>query len=151
MTDVSAVIMAATNPHALRAADEAFRWRQGEFVAVHPYSAERGRSDNPRFHLLHVTACPGTFESVKAFLLADHAEADFPGARGIEPGKAMARRKRRLDIGALPPRLCRTLEITRELEISWNSLTGPGGLSIGAGGFCRERAAGERPMKKEDR
>ena len=76
MTDVSAVIMAATNPHALRASDEPFRWRRGEFVAVHPYSAERGRSGNPRFYLLHISNCPGSFESVKAFLLAGHRAAD---------------------------------------------------------------------------
>ena len=151
MTDVSAVIMAATNPHALRASDEAYRWRQGEFVAVHPYSAERGRCDNPKFHLLHVTGCPGPFESVKAFLLADHNEADFPGPKGIEPGRALARRKRQFDAAALPPRLRRVLEAERELELSWVTLTGPGGLSIASGGLCRERSAGERPQRKEDR
>lgn len=151
MTDVSAVIMAVTNPHTLRVSDEAFRWRQGEFVAVHPYSAERGRSDNPKFHLLHVTGCPGTFENVKAFLLAEHNEADFPGPKEIEPGRVLARRKRQLEIAALPPRLRRTLETAGELDLSWRVLTGPGGLSIEAGGLCRERAAGERPQKREDR
>ncbi len=151
MTDVSAVIMAATNPHALRASDEPFRWRRGEFVAVHPYSAERGRSDNPRFHLLHVTGCPGGFEAVKSFLLAGHRAADIPGPRGIEQGRALARRRRQLDISALPVRMRRILQTKRELELTWTALTGPGGLTIGAGALCRERAAGERPMTKEDR
>jgi len=151
MTDVSAVIMAATNPHALRAADEPFRWRRGEFVAVHPYSAARGRSDNPRFHLLHVTGCPGSFAALKNFLLADHRAADIPGPKRIEQGRALARRRRQLDMAVLPLPLRRNLEIHRELELTWETLTGPGGLTIGSGALCRERAAGERPMTKEDR
>ena len=151
MTDVSAIIMAATNPHRLRPSDEPFRWRQGEFVAVHPISAARGRSDNPRFYLLHIVDCPGAVEDVKAFLLSGHRAVDIPGPNGIEEGVPLARRRRQLDFSKLPDRLRESLQTKREIELPWVQLTGPGGMTIAQGGFCRERAAGERPASKDDR
>ncbi len=148
MVDVSCIVMAATNNHDLPAEKEHGRWRQGEVVSVFLFDLKRTDYNEPRFYVIHITGCPGTFRQIAEWLTEFHRAPDVVGKAGIVKGALHAQRKRVIDFSEFTPTQWLALKTARQITTTWQDICGVGSLSLGVNAKARERTEQEKPTDK---